>query len=197
METKSTREVILDAAVAVYGRGGSRGFSMRGVASEAGITATAIYRHFPDKAALARALVERVRRLLGGYLLDGISGGTSLDRVWSCGDSYVRFVVDHPRLYRLLFMDPLDDALPDVHEMQAGDEAAPFRFVIDRIREAMADGFLAEGDPGRAALSVWGHIHGLCALALVGRVPAEHLQALCRASLSDLYEGLKRREADA
>ena len=80
--------------------------------------------------------------------------------------------------------------------MQTGDDAAPFRFVIDRIREAMADGFLADGDPGKVALSVWAHIHGLCALTLIGRVPAEHLQALCKASLSDLYEGLKRRELD-
>jgi AcrR family transcriptional regulator len=196
MGARDTRESILDAAVTVYGREGSRGFSMRGVAAEAGITATAIYRHFPDKAALARALVERVRRLLGGYLLDGISGNDSLERVWSCGDSYVRFVVDHPQLYRLLFMDPLDETLPDVHEMQAGEEAAPFRFVIDRIREAMADGYLADRDPGKTALSVWAHIHGLSALALVGRVPAEHLRSLCRASLSDLYEGLKRRETD-
>ena len=170
---------------------------MRAVASVAGITATAIYRHYPDKAALGRAIVERARRLLGGYLLDGLTGDDSLERVWSCADSYVRFVTDYPQLYRLLFMDPLDLALPDVHEMQAGDEAAPFRFVVDRIREAMADGHLAGGDPGRVGLSVWAHVHGLCALALASRVPSGDLPALCRASLTDLYEGLRRREVDA
>ena len=197
MPSHDTREAILEAAVSIYGRDGSRGFSMRAVAAQAGITATAIYRHFPDKADLARALVDRVRKLLGGYMLDGMSGRDSLERLWSCAGSYVQFVRDHPQLYRLLFMDPLSDALPDVHEMQSGGEAAPFRFVVDRIREAMADGFLAEGDPGRAALSVWAHIHGLSALALVGRVPADDLQALCTASMTDLYEGLKRRNGDA
>jgi AcrR family transcriptional regulator len=193
MKPKDTHETILDAAVAVYGRRGSRGFSMRSVAAGAGITPTAIYRHFPDKAALARALVERVRRLLGGYLLDGISGRDSLERLWACGDSYVRFVVDHPQLYRLLFTDPLDADLPDVQEMQSVEQALPFHFVIDRIREAMADGFLAGGDPGKVALSVWAHIHGLCTLSLAGRVPADRLQALARSSLADLYDGLKRR----
>jgi AcrR family transcriptional regulator len=167
---------------------------MRAVAAEAGITATAIYRHYPDKAALARALVEEARRRLGGYLVDGISGRDSLERVWSCAGSYVRFVTDYPQLYRLLFMDPLDPTLPDVHEMQAGGEAAPFRFVVDRIREAMADGHLADGDPGRVGLSVWAHLHGICTLALAGRVPAGDLQALCMASLADLYEGLRRRK---
>lgn len=166
---------------------------MRAVAAATGITATAIYRHFPDKAALARALVERVRGLLGGYLLGGVSGRDSLERLWSCADSYVRFVIDHPHLYRLLFVDPLDENLPDVQEMRDGKEAAPFHFVIDRIREAMTDGHLVERDPGEAALSVWAHIHGLCALSLVGRVPAEHLHALTRKSLENLYDGLKRR----
>jgi AcrR family transcriptional regulator len=134
------------------------------------------------------------RRLLGGYLLEGISGQDLLERLWSCADSYVRFVRDYPHLYRLLFMDPLGDDRPDVHEIQAGGEAPPFRFVIDRIREAMDDGLLVRGDPGGAALSVWAHVHGLCALALAGRVPAEDLRSVCRASLAYLYEGLKRRK---
>ena len=103
---------------------------------------------------------------------------------------------NYPQLYRLLFMNPLSDALPNVHEIQTDDEAAPFHFVVDRVREAMDDGFLAHGDPGRAALSVWAHVHGLCTLALAGRVPVDDLQAICNASLSDLYEGLKRRKND-
>jgi len=100
------------------------------------------------------------------------------ERVRSCTGFYLRFVTDYPQLYRLLFMDPIDPALPDIYEMQAGNEAAPFRFVVDRIREAMADGHLGDGDPGRVGLSVWAHLHGLCALA-------------------DLYEGLKRRSNGA
>jgi AcrR family transcriptional regulator len=196
MGIKDTREAIQDATVAVYGREGSQGFSMRAVAVEAGITATAIYRHFGDKAALARALVERARRLLGGYMLDGLSGKDSVERLRSCTASYVRFVSDHPQLYRLLFMDPLDHDLPDVHALQSGEEAAPFRFVIDRIREAMDEGFLALGDPGKVTLTVWAIVHGLCTLAIAGRVPAGDLQGLCVASLSDLYDGLKRRDGD-
>ena len=197
MEPQGTAATILDAAVSVYGKRGARDFSMRAVAAEAGITATAIYRHYPDKAALAAALIERARRLLGGYLLEGVAGADALERLWSTGDGYVRFARDYPQLYRLLFMDPIDGPLPDVHEMQSGRHALPFRLVIDRIREAMADGFLAEGDPGRAALSVWAHVHGLCTLALAGRVPGDDLEGLCRTSLVHLFEGLKRRHPDA
>lgn len=180
--------------MAVYGRDGSRGFSMRTVASEVGITATAIYRHYPDKAALAAALVERARVLLGEYLRDGARGSDSFERLASSGKSYVRFVMDHPQLYRLLFMDPLDDSLPNVHEMQTGEDAAPFLFAIELTRQAMDDGFLAQGDPGKVALTMWAHVHGLCTLALAGRIPIGELQEMTRASALQLYEGTKRRK---
>jgi AcrR family transcriptional regulator len=197
MDGPATRTRILDAAVTVYGREGARGFSMRAVASETGITATAIYRHYPDKAALAAALVDRARRMLGGYLVDGMRGENSLVRVWSCSDSYVRFVRQHPQLYRLLFLEPLHDTLPGVHEIGTREEAAPFLFVVDRIREAMDDGYLVRDDPTRTALSVWAHLHGLCALFLAGRVTDEDLAPVARASLKHLYEGLRRRDDDA
>lgn len=197
MVRADTGTLILDAAAAAYGRAGARGFSMRSVAAEAGITATAIYRHYPEKAALAGALVDRARRLLGGYLLEGMRGKDALERLWSCADSYVGFFHDHPQLYRLLFLDPIEPGLPEVDELQEADEAAPFRFVIDRAREAMDDGFLTPGDPGQAALAVWAHLHGLCALSLAGRIPIERMRSITRASLDHLYEGLKRRDSDA
>lgn len=194
METGApgTRERILEAALSVYRRQGARGFSMRAVAADAGITATAIYRHFPDKRALAAALVARARELLGGRMFEGLRGADSLERVWSCGDSYAGFAQDHPQLYRLLFVEPLDESLPDVRRMQSGEEAAPFRFVVDRMREAVDDGHLG-GEPTHLALTVWAHLHGLCMLLLAGRVPSHDFRELCRSSLGHLYEGIKNR----
>ena len=194
--TRVTRASILDAAIAVYNRDGARGFSMRAVAAELGITATAIYRHYPDKAALARALLDRARQLLGGFLLDGIRGNDSLERLWSCADSYMRFVGEHPQLYRLLFLDPLEEMLPHIRSVEDRHEAFPLHFVIDRIREAMEDGLLGRRDPALAALTVWAHLHGLCSLSLAGRVPAESLPTVARASLKHLYEGLRSENRD-
>ena len=196
MASQSTRTSILEAAVLVYGQSGSQGFSMRAVATEAEITATAIYRHYPDKAALAQALVEKARGLLGAYLFEGSRGANSLERLWSCADSYVAFVLAYPQLYRLLFLDPISGNLPDVLELQANEHAAPFRFVVDRIREAMDDEFLTRDDPGRVALSAWSQLHGLCTLRLAGRLPGEELHTIARASLNDLIQGIRRRSID-
>jgi len=193
MNTGDTKTHILAAAIAAYGRVGSHGFSMRVVAAEAGITATAIYRHFADKEALVQAMVERARAIFAGYLFEGISGADSLERLWSCARSYVRFALEYPRLYQLLFLDPINPTLPNVHDIGENEDAKPFRFVVDRIREAMAHGFIRKGVPEEAALSIWAHIHGLCALAFAGRIPNEELQATCARSLSDLLAGLSPR----
>lgn len=192
MKSPDTRRAILDAAVTVYGRAGVPGFSMRAVAAEAGITATAIYRHYPDKQALALALVERAREMLGSCLLEGVRGSDSLERLWSCGEGYIRFAREHPQLYRLLFLDPLQDSLPDARVIHDHDDAVPYRFVIDRIREAMADGRLRPDDPARVGLSVWAHLHGVCALSLAGRVRSEDLPAVARMSLRHLLDGLAK-----
>ncbi len=194
MRSRDTAVIILGAAERVYERSGRAGLTMRAVAAEAGITPTAIYRHFADRADLDRKLLERARRRLGAHLFDGIAGRDALARLWSCGDAYVRFCVESPQLYRLLFLDPSGGGRPDVDALAAGEEsAAPFRFMIDRIREAMDAGFLRRDDPGRVALSVWAHIHGLCCLALAGRVPPDRLAGVARASLGDLLDGIRAR----
>ena len=53
----STRETILQQAVPLFARAGHAGVSMRDVAAVVGISAAALYHHFPDKQALYLAMV--------------------------------------------------------------------------------------------------------------------------------------------
>ena len=61
----STRERILDAAMAVFAQFGFRRASMDEVAREAGLTRQAVYHHFASKEALFRAAVEALHK--GAY----------------------------------------------------------------------------------------------------------------------------------
>lgn len=62
-----TREQILERAIGLFARAGYAGVSVRDVASEVGVSAAALYHHFPDKQALYLAAVEHafVRREFG------------------------------------------------------------------------------------------------------------------------------------
>jgi len=53
------RNQILDAAWAVFARHGYHGSTMQDIAAEAGLSAGAIYRYFPGKEAVLKAIVDR------------------------------------------------------------------------------------------------------------------------------------------
>jgi len=55
-----TEEDILDAALTLLDEGGPDAASIRGIAARVGVAPNAVYTYFPDKAAVIKALVERM-----------------------------------------------------------------------------------------------------------------------------------------
>src|SRR3954447_3788315 len=55
-----TEDEILDAALSLLDDGGPHAASVRGIAARVGVAPNAVYTYFPDKAAVVRALVERL-----------------------------------------------------------------------------------------------------------------------------------------
>ncbi|GAB3318150.1 hypothetical protein GCM10027451_36690 [Geodermatophilus aquaeductus] len=55
-----TEDEILDAALGLLDEGGQDAASVRGIAARVGVAPNAVYTYFPDKAAVVRALVERL-----------------------------------------------------------------------------------------------------------------------------------------
>jgi AcrR family transcriptional regulator len=55
-----SEEEILDAALSLLDEGGAEAASVRGIAARVGVAPNAVYTYFPDKAAVVRALVERL-----------------------------------------------------------------------------------------------------------------------------------------
>src|SRR5437764_10572888 len=53
-----TRQVLLDAAIARFGRDGYRGTSVAEIARDARLSGTAVYAYFPNKEALFTAAVD-------------------------------------------------------------------------------------------------------------------------------------------
>lgn len=55
-----TQDQILDAAMSLLDAGGANAASIRGIAAKVGVAPNAVYTYFPDKAAVVKALVERL-----------------------------------------------------------------------------------------------------------------------------------------
>src|SRR5687768_12469592 len=55
-----SEDEILDAALGLLDEGGQSAASVRGIAARVGVAPNAVYTYFPDKAAVFRALVDRL-----------------------------------------------------------------------------------------------------------------------------------------
>jgi AcrR family transcriptional regulator len=162
------REEILEATERLLLETGSEeAVSIRAVARATGVTAPSIYRHFEDKTHLLFEVCARHFALLDEAIEAAVVGiDDPVLAMQARGKAYVRFGIEHPEHYRIMFMGPAY-ATPD----QWSDLLATGSFanLVGGIRAMVDAGAMPEPDDVvTAALHVWANIHGLTSL-LVAR----------------------------
>jgi AcrR family transcriptional regulator len=189
-----TRERILASARQIYLDEGLRGLSMRKVAADVGISATAIYRHFEDKEAMLIRVVAEGSHQFFQYLSRGLRGKSALERLELSSMAYLDFALDHPSYYRILFMSSQEDVGLERLCSESSENFAPtFQYLVDRVRECISEGVLRAGDPEATALTIWAGCHGLVALRIASHLPmleAAPFRELYKSSNSSLLQGL-------
>ncbi|ODU24704.1 TetR/AcrR family transcriptional regulator, partial [Sphingopyxis sp. SCN 67-31] len=99
----------LRAAVTAAGmkrltEGGDAELGLRALARDVGVSATALYRHFPDKEALLDALADEGLRRLGALQAQAwLKAGGGKAGFLAIGVAYVRFAHEDPAIFRLSF----------------------------------------------------------------------------------------------
>lgn len=164
------RRALVTEGLVLIRDGAADALSMRELARRVGVSATAVYRHFPDKAALMTALAAEGRALLGvaqRASFEGAGGGST--GFAAAGAAYVRFALDDPALFRVVFQHP---APADLMDRGDGPEGA-MTFLLATAR-ALAP---AKADPQVFALQAWSLVHGLAMLMLDEQVPADAMIA--------------------
>jgi len=133
---------------------------LREGARAVGVSATALYRHFPDKAALLLALArEGVHRLGVAQRRASEAAGGGAAGFSATGSAYVRFALDNPALFRLIFANPV----PHDHKTLAADDPDDAMAML----QAAAAAFAPSGvNPKIFALQSWSIAHGLAMLIL-------------------------------
>lgn len=156
--------------------------SMRRIADAAGISPTAIYDHFADKEALLTAIAEEFFQGLTVALNDAREGGDPLLALRRLMENYVRYGLDHPNEYRLVFMNRLsrfvptlshrghpcepDQEAPSPLTVEADKAVASFGLLQSGIDRLVAAGLLRGDDPEGFADSVWAMGHGIVSLII-------------------------------
>jgi AcrR family transcriptional regulator len=150
---------------------GAEGVSMRALAHELGVSATAAYRYFRDKdEILATTRAAAFNRFAQALEDAAAAAHDARERARTVGDAYVRFAFAEPNAYRLMF----DMAQPDEQRfpalVAAGRRARAT--MTHYVESLLADGLIA-GDAKTLGTVFWAALHGLIVLHLAGKLPSE------------------------
>jgi AcrR family transcriptional regulator len=103
-EGERLRAEIVTAAARLLTQQPSEALSLRAVAREVGVSAPALYLHFPDRRALMWAVLEERFAELTMIVTDAVGrAGDTRDRLRAWCVAYCRFGLEHPGHYRVLF----------------------------------------------------------------------------------------------
>lgn len=172
--------------------------SIRAVADAVGVTPPSIYLHFADKSELLHAVCEQHFLKLDDVLrAAGEAAEDPLERLAQLGLAYLRFGLDNPEAYRILFLShpkwtPHDHSSSDLEEMLA------FGRAVAAVKQGMDEDVLQPGDARITAIGLWAMVHGLVSLFIskpnVDWGDRERLaEALCHQHLTGLLTDTARR----
>jgi AcrR family transcriptional regulator len=157
------RDEILDAASRVLiESGGEHAMSMRAVADAAGVTPPSIYMHFADKIDLVYAVCERHFCELDAYVEDALADiDDPMLRLRERGRAYVRFGLDHPEQYRVLFMG---HQAPEDYTPEKMGQMAGFQHLRENVEACIAAGAITATDATIVSVGLWAVVHGVTSL---------------------------------
>lgn len=168
VDSVTPRGRILAAAERLLRAEGIAALSTRRVASEMGVTAMAMYRHFRDKDALVQALVEAGFARWETRLAEAVVAPNPRDKIVNAMAAYRDFALAEPRYFELMFLVPRP-GIPLVPESLRATPSPSFAAVIAAVHTCMANGEFVPADPSQTILMVWSLAHGLLALHFTGR----------------------------
>ncbi|WP_404405129.1 TetR/AcrR family transcriptional regulator [Pelagibacterium halotolerans] len=166
---KDLRQALLMAALALTVERKSPSFSLRELAAKLGVSHSAAYRHFPDKASLLDALATEGFRKLTDYQLTAMSkaGDDPLAQLYALGTAYVRFAQENEGFFVLMFSPDLPPAGTGSDRVVEDDKAfGNLTAAIVRCQEA---GIVMKADPEKLASYLVLSAHGLASYAAQGR----------------------------
>jgi AcrR family transcriptional regulator len=169
-EGSRLRDELIEAAMRILDRSPAAQLSLRMVAKEAGIAAPSVYSQFADAQAMMAEIVAECWRQLGEAMSERAEAqpaGDPLARLKGAMVAYVRYAMERPSRYQLLFALQLTDAgqFPDM----PGLLRPAYRNVLACVEELETKGAaLPAADAVSATVLIMSLAHGRIGLAHLG-----------------------------
>ncbi len=152
-------------------RGDENAVSIRMIADAVGVTPPSIYLHFPDKDALIEAVCEERFQAFDEALEAAAARADGpLEALRARGRAYVRFALDNPEHYRVIFMTKHDRSMALDELVSGGADASAgaraFAHLVGAVTAAADAGAIVSANPVLTAIHLWSGFHGLVSLLI-------------------------------
>jgi AcrR family transcriptional regulator len=161
------RGEILAAAEKIFIAEGYAGATIRKIADAVGVSSTALYMHFRDKDQILLEISnDAIERLLALNIEIAAQPIDPVSRVRLMLEAYMRFALDNPNTYQLVFCSAGDHIAQDksADVMALGDRC--FEKFSEPVHQIAAQGRLRSGSAKEAAEVLWSGCHGLVSLLI-------------------------------
>lgn len=166
-EGPERRSEILQVAKRVFLEEGYSRATIRRIASEIGISSTALYVYFPDKDSILREICSGTfTGLTREFETISAKRLPPLEALRAAAHAYIAFGLGHPHEYELTFVVHQPQVCPagETHSDDPGERA--YHSLLDLVGDAINAGVVAEPNVDRIAQQIWAGVHGLVSLFL-------------------------------
>ncbi|MFI6792930.1 TetR/AcrR family transcriptional regulator [Nonomuraea sp. NPDC050383] len=160
------RRELVDAGGRLLAAEGPSALTTRRVAQQAGVSTTAVYNLFGDKAGLVREMfLAGFERLAAAFAAVPRTGDPVADLL-ALGRAYRASALANPHLYELMFGRPVPEFQPDAET--AALIQPTFDTLVAAVARCLDEGAFAPAEPHDLAVRLNALAHGMCGLELRG-----------------------------
>ncbi len=139
--------------------------SIRALADAVGVTPPSIYLHFADKDELLIEVCELNFDHVSRAVEEAAAEASNpVDAIKLACVAYARFGLEHPEVYRILFMRKA--STPEREQIEMGQllNSSGYGWLLRSVHECMDAGLMRRTDPMLAVLGIWSLVHGITSL---------------------------------
>ncbi len=164
----------METSLELIGDKGVRALTLREIGARLGVSRTAPYRHFADKAALLAAIGAVGFKTFGDVLEEARrnAGVSHFEQLNAMGLAYVRFAAQHRAHFEVMFGSGSEALQLDAEGSKVAERS--FDILADTIRNGQSAGEFVEGDPVDIARMVWSLVHGISLLGFGSSADSDH-----------------------
>lgn len=178
------KETMICAALDIIRKDGIGALSARSLAAKLHCSVAPIFGLFSDMEEVQNKATERIKGVYSSYVAEGLKSAVPFKGV---GTAYIRFAVEEPNFFRLLFMR--DNGSFDTSNVLAGVDDN-YSAIFDSIVKSYG---LTYADSQRLYMHMWIYTHGIAVLCVTGTCAftPEEVESMISEACTSIIKNIK------